>query len=178
MCTMMYTIGKVAKKYSISRSTLLYYDSIGLLSPSGRSSSNYRLYTERDLEKMGKISQFRETGMSLASIAHVLEKDDNKVCAALESRLFKINEDIQKLRQQQKIIVQALNSKNLTKHTRIMTKERWVSLLRATGLNDTDMEKWHIEFEKISPEAHQDFLESLGINEEEIFSIRKQASNG
>ncbi len=92
------------------------------------------------------------------------------------NRLFKINEDIQKLRQQQKIIVQALNSKSLTKHTRIMTKERWVSLLRATGLNDADMEKWHIEFEKVSPEAHQDFLESLGISEEEISSIRKQAS--
>lgn len=128
--------------------------------------------------KMGKISQFRETGMSLASIAHILEKDENKVYAALENRLFKINEDIQKLRRQQKLIVQTLKSKRLTKHTRIMTKKSWVSLLRATGLSDADMEKWHIEFEKISPEAHQDFLESLGIKEEEIKSIRKQARNG
>lgn len=128
--------------------------------------------------KMGKISQFRETGMSLASIAHILEKDENKVYAALENHLFKINEDIQKLRRQQKLIVQTLKSKRLTKHTRIMTKKSWVSLLRATGLSDADMEKWHIEFEKISPEAHQDFLESLGIKEEEIKSIRKQARNG
>ena len=90
----MYTIGQVAKKYSISRSTLLYYDSIGLLSPSDRSSSNYRLYSESDLIKMGKISQFRETGMSLSSIAHILEKDNNKICAVLEDRLFQINEDI------------------------------------------------------------------------------------
>lgn len=174
----MYTIGQVAKRFSISRSTLLYYDSIGLLSPSARSSANYRLYSESDLFKMGKISQFRETGLSLESIAHVLDKDDNQICVALENRLFKINEDIQNLRHQQSIIVQALKSKSLTKHTRIMTKERWVSLLRATGLNDSDMEKWHIEFEKMSPEAHQDFLESLGMNEEEIISIRKQASNG
>jgi DNA-binding transcriptional MerR regulator len=127
---------------------------------------------------MDKISQFRETGMSLESIARILEKDDNKVRTALENRLFKINEDIQKLRQQQKIIIQALDSKSLTKNTRIMTKERWVSILRAAGLNDTDMEKWHMEFEKLSPEAHQDFLESLGIKEEEIKSIRKQARNG
>lgn len=174
----MYTIGQVAKKFSISRSALLYYDSIGLLSPSDRSSANYRLYSESDLLKMGKISQFRETGISLESIAHILEKDDTKICAALENRLFKINEDIQKLRHQQNLIVQALKSKSLTKNTRIITKKRWVSLLRATGLNDADMEKWHIEFEKMSPEAHQDFLESLGIHEEEIISIRKQASNG
>lgn len=174
----MYTIGQIAKKFSLSRSTLLYYDSIGLLSPSARSGANYRLYSETDLLKMKKISQFRETGMSLESIALILEKDDNKVCSALEMRLFKINEDIQKLRHQQKVIIQALKSKNLTKHTRIMTKERWISLLRATGMNNDDMEKWHIEFEKMSPEAHQDFLESLGINEKEIKLIRKQASNG
>lgn len=119
----MYTIGQVAKKVSISRITLLYYDSIGLLSPSGRSSSNYRLYSESDMVKMGKISQFRETGMSLESIAHFLEKDDNKICTALENRSFGINEDIRKLRRQQKIIVQALKSKRLSKHTRVMTKE-------------------------------------------------------
>jgi hypothetical protein len=59
-----------------------------------------------------------------------------------------------------------------------MSKKSWVSLLRATGLNDEDMERWHIEFEKTSPEAHQDFLESLGIKEAEIKSIRKQARNG
>lgn len=174
----MYTIGQVAKRFSISRSTLLYYDSIGLLSPGARSSSNYRLYSESDILRMGKIAKFRETGMSLESIFHILEKDDNKICIALENRLFKINEDIQKLRNQQSIIIQALKSKNLTRRTRIMTKERWVSLLRATGLNEADMEKWHIEFEKMSPEAHQDFLESLGIHEEEIMSIRNQASGG
>lgn len=174
----MYTIGQVAKKFSISRSTLLYYHSIGLLSPSNRNSSNYRLYSESDLMKMVKIAQFRETGMSLSSIAHILEKDNNIICVALEDRLFEINKDIQKLRVQQKVIIQALKSKHLTKHTRIMTKERWVSLLRATGMMDADMEKWHIEFERLSPEAHQDFLESLGIDKQEIVTIREMARTG
>ncbi|MEN8251296.1 MAG: MerR family transcriptional regulator [Bacteroidota bacterium] len=174
----MYTIGQVAKKFSISRSTLIYYDSIGLLSPSGRSNANYRLYSDSDILKMGKISQFRKTGLPLESIASILEKDGNKICGTLENRLFEINEDIRKLRYQQNVIVQLLKNKRVTKNTRIMTKNRWVSLLRATGLNDYDMERWHVEFERMSPEAHQDFLESLGIQEEEIKSIRKLASNG
>lgn len=174
----MYTIGQVAKRFSISRSTLIYYDSIGLLSPSGRSNANYRLYSDSDILRMGKISQFRETGLSLESIANILEKEGNKICGTLENRLFEINEDIRKLRYQQNIIVQLLKNKNFTKNTRIMTKNRWVSLLRATGLNDDDMERWHVEFEKMSPEAHQDFLESLGIQDEEIKSIRKLASSG
>ncbi|WP_241087474.1 MerR family DNA-binding transcriptional regulator [Candidatus Vondammii sp. HM_W22] len=41
----MFIIGQVAKEYSLSRSTRLYYDSIGILTPSGRSTSNYRLYS-------------------------------------------------------------------------------------------------------------------------------------
>ena len=42
----MYTVGQIAKKFKISRSTLLYYDSIDLLKPKGRSDSNYRLYAD------------------------------------------------------------------------------------------------------------------------------------
>jgi len=172
----MYTIGQIAKKFSISRSTLLYYDSIGLLSPSGRSEANYRLYFDNDVLKMEKITHFRETGLSLESIASILEMDNNKVSSILENRLFKINEEIQNMRYQQSVIIKILGNKNKIKNARIMTKNQWISLLKATGLNDSDMERWHIEFEKMSPEAHQDFLESLGIQEQEIKSIRKLSS--
>src|SRR5574344_1987818 len=48
----MHTIGQIAKRFALSRSTLLYYDTIGLLSPSGRSQANYRLYTDNDVRRM------------------------------------------------------------------------------------------------------------------------------
>jgi len=44
----MYTVGSLARSFGLSRSTLLYYDSIGLCKPSGRSAANYRTYTEND----------------------------------------------------------------------------------------------------------------------------------
>ena len=53
-----------------------------------------------------------------------------------------------------------------------MTKEVWVSILKAAGLDDAGMKNWHIEFERTSPEAHQDFLESLGIEKHEVAAIR------
>ena len=34
------------------------------------------------------------------------------------------------------------------------------------------MHRWHVEFEALAPESHQDFLESLGIGKSEIASIR------
>ncbi len=174
----MFTIGKVAKKYALSRSTLLYYDSIGLLSPSGRSESNYRLYSDSDLQKMDRIRLFRSTGLSLESIAVLLEKEDTELDIALEHRLTAINTEIHELRNQQKVILKVLEVESPETNTRVVTKETWVALLRAAGLDDEGMKNWHIEFEKTSPEGHQDFLESIGIEEIEVAEIREWSKSG
>ena len=91
----MHTIGQLVKRYSLSRSTLLYYDSIGLLQPSGRSDANYRLYSDSDLKRMDKISLFRSAGMSLESISALLDREGDGIQFALEQRLFSINSEIQ-----------------------------------------------------------------------------------
>lgn len=174
----MFTIGQVAKKYSLSRSTLLYYDSIGILTPSGRSDSNYRLYSDIDLKKMDKISLFRNAGLSLDAISLLLDKEGDELNTALEHRLFLINSEIQELRDQQKVILKVLENETSRRGARVITKEIWVSLLEAAGLNEEGMRKWHIEFEKTSPEAHQDFLESIGIEKDEIVLIRNWSKVG
>ena len=168
----MFTIGQVAKKYGLSRSTLIYYDKIGVLNPGGRSESNYRLYTEDDIHRMDRIMLFRGAGLSLQSIAALLDKKDNDLNVSLEHRLYAINDEIQGLRDQQKVILNLLESQNHVRNTRVMTKETWVSILEASGLDEDGMRNWHIEFEKTSPEAHQDFLESIGIDKEELILIR------
>jgi DNA-binding transcriptional MerR regulator len=168
----MFTIGQVAKKYSLSRSALIYYDSIGVLTPSGRSESNYRLYSKSDLKKMDRIQLFRSAGLSLDSIELLLEKENSELDSTLEGRLLTINSEIQKLRNQQKVILNILENETLARDSRIMTKEVWVSILKAAGLDDAGMKNWHIEFERTSPEAHQDFLESLGIEKDEVAAIR------
>jgi DNA-binding transcriptional MerR regulator len=168
----MYTIGQVAKKYSLSRSALIYYDSIGVLTPGGRSGSNYRLYSEDDLKKMDRIQLFRSAGLSLESISSLLEKENNELNATLENRLLTINSEIQGLRDQQKVILKILENESLERSTRVITKETWVAMLKAAGLDETGMRNWHIEFEKTSPEAHQDFLESIGLENDEILTIR------
>ena len=174
----MFTIGQVAKKYSLSRSTLIYYDSIGILTPSGRSESNYRLYSDNDLQKMDRIVLFRSAGLPLESIALLLEKKEGgDLDSILEKRLFSINSEIQGLRNQQNVILKILEIESLERHSRVITKEIWVSILKAAGLDEAGMRNWHIEFEKTSPEGHQDFLESIGLNREEITTIRDWSKN-
>ncbi len=174
----MFTIGQVAKKYSLSRSTLIYYDNVGVLSPSGRSESNYRLYSENDLKKMDRIMLFRSAGLSLEAISTLLGKKGSDLNSAFERRLTSINHEIQGLRNQQQVILRLLENQSSEKNSRVLTKEKWVAILEASGLDEKGMRNWHIEFEKNSPEAHQDFLESIGIEDEEISLIRDWSKSG
>lgn len=173
----MYTIGQLAKRYSLSRSTLIYYDKKGLLKPTGRSGANYRAYSDRDAEKLERIVLFRNAGMSLSAIAGILDKGADDIELALERRLTAINKEIQDLRGQQQVIVDIIRNQGIVEHTRILTKEKWVAMMRAAGLDEAGMKHWHIEFEKTSPEGHQDFLESLGISRPEIEAIRAWSGN-
>jgi len=169
----MFTIGQVAKKYSLSRSTLIYYDRVGVLIPSGRSDSNYRLYSDSDLKKMDRILLFRSAGLSLDSILLLLDKKGDELNLSLEHRLSSINSEIQGLRNQQQVILNILENESSVRGSRVISKEIWVSILKAAGLDEAGMKNWHLEFEKTSPEAHQDFLESIGIEKNEIISIRE-----
>ena len=54
----------------------------------------------------------------------------------------------------------------------MINKDRWVEIMRAAGFKEQDMRNWHVQFEKLEPEAHQEFLESLGIAKDEIAKIR------
>ena len=169
----MMTVGRLARRFALSRSTLLYYDSIGLLRPSGRSKSNYRLYSEDDCRRLESIYRYREAGLGLEEIQQILDGSTNKVAAILEGRLGALNTEIAALREQQRVVVRLLRNRAKLRGARAMDKQAWVALLRATGLTEDEMRKWHVEFERMAPEAHRDFMESLGIPTDEIRSIRR-----
>ena len=169
----MHTIGYLVKHFALSRSTLLYYDKIGLLKPMGRSRSNYRLYTDADIQKMQLIAVYKAAGLALEDIAKLIEEQsDNETRCLLEQRLLKLNEEISDLRGQQKTLVDLLGSASSLSNSKVMNKQQWVAILRASGMNDDDMRNWHIEFEASMPQAHEDFLQSLGIDASERKVIR------
>lgn len=170
-----YSISQLAGEFGLSRSTLLYYDSVGLLKPETRTGANYRVYTEHDYKRLHRICSLRCTGISLEQIRQIMDSDHTAAADILHGRIDQINLEIKALRSQQQVIVRLLGNEGLLKSTRIMTKDRWVELLKAAGLDGTGMHQWHMEFERSAPEAHADFLESLGISAEEIARIRAWA---
>jgi len=170
---MTYSIGILAKQFGLSRSTLLYYDSIGLLKPSARSENWYRLYTESDKKRLQQICTYRDMGLPLKEIETLLSETEVSFVTILENHLSVLSEKIKVIRQQQQSIVTILKRKKQIEHAGVMDKQTWISILKASGMNEADMDKWHEEFEKQSPQAHHDFLVSLGIGKEEIDIIRK-----
>ena len=171
---MTYSISAIAGKFGLSRSTLLYYDKIGLLTPAARSGADYRIYSERDYQLMEEISRLRNAGITLSVIKKLVGGGGSRRTEILHRRLKDINDEISRLRRQQNFILNLLNDQALLKSTRVLTKEKWIKYLQKAGLDEAGMERWHREFESSSPEAHQDFLESLGLASHEIAQIRKK----
>ncbi len=168
------TVGALAKASGLSRSALLYYDRLGLLKPGRRSRARYRLYSPAEVERLEQICLYRQMGIPLEEMRKLLDHSGRSASVGiLKRRLRVLGREIANLRRQQRYIVQLLKQKQLQEGAEMISKDRWVAIMRAAGLRDEDMHNWHIQFERMEPEAHQEFLESLGIKQDEIRKIRE-----
>jgi MerR family transcriptional regulator/heat shock protein HspR len=71
-----YTIGVVARMVSLHPQTIRNYEQIGLVIPQ-RSDGNIRLYSQREVERLLKISRLtQELGVNLAGVEVILRMAD------------------------------------------------------------------------------------------------------
>lgn len=173
----MCSIGQLAKKFRLSRTTLLYYESIGLLKNSGRTPSGYRVYSESNCQLLDRICSYREAGLPLMSIKELLSGSDSMTVSLLEGRINELNQSILSLRAQQKGIVRLLLNYQAKKQKVLVDHNAWDEIFRAAGFSRYDQWQWHREFETASPEQHQLFLESVGAPTDKIAEIRKWAQS-
>lgn len=168
----MYRISQLARQFGLSRSTLLYYDRIGLLSPTGRSGAGYRLYAQADRERLSSICSFRQAGLGIEEITAILASDGDATVTVLKQRLVAVGEEIHALQTKQRLLAGMLKMQGQGGPPDAVDKEMFVELLRAAGMDDTAMRQLHVEFERRSPAAHRSFLLSLGISASEAEMIQ------
>ena len=173
-----YTIRQIARLAGLSRATLLYYESLGLLMPAARNASGYRLYGENELERLRSIRALREAGVPMAAIGSILDDCTNSSMQLLKRRLLEIDGEIQSLRAQQITLARLLAQESLSAPARSADKAAWVALMRQAGLSEADMYRWHAEFEAAAPATHAQFLASLGLTADEVTEIRDWARTG
>ena len=82
-----YTINKLAKLAGISTRTLRYYDEIGLLSPVRLSSNGYRIYGQKEVNRLQQVLFYRELEIPLEEIKNIMLSKDFDAMVALQSHL-------------------------------------------------------------------------------------------
>jgi DNA-binding transcriptional MerR regulator len=171
----MKTITVLAREFGLSRTTLLYYDRIGLLKPSYRTAAEARLYSAEEENVLRQIITYRRAGIPLESIKVMLDAAPARVNVRLERRLREIQDQIGTLRAQQRFVVQMLKDAVLRGEKPVRNKDQWVELLRACEFTNDDLRRWHVEMERDAPEAHSRFLRRIGFSAAEAEAVRERA---
>src|SRR5689334_4197088 len=117
------TVTSLARACGLSRSTVLYYESLGLLKASRRSAGNYRVYGDRELRRLRQLCVYRDMGLKLGDIRPLLDKPESDAAAVLQRRLVEIEGEIQRLREHQHSIARLLKDTGRFRRMTMVTKE-------------------------------------------------------
>jgi len=90
-------IKEISDLTNVSVRMLHHYDKIGLLKPSMRTSSGYRLYAERDLAKLQQIIALKFFGFSLSQIKTMLQQEPT-IQESLHSQQKMLESQVESLR--------------------------------------------------------------------------------
>ena len=153
----MYLIRQLASKYKITRTTLLHYDSIGLLQPSSRSESGYRLYSKDDEERLKGILAFRSMGLSLKSIQEIFSSETIKSVNILLSQLEKLSDEIEELKIKQRNIIREFLRAESINDLFENGDDVFKDLMLYSGFHPN---RFHQKMEKSSPENHLYLLDT------------------
>lgn len=131
----MYHISELATSVGLSRATLLYYEKMGLLR--GRRQANgYRVYDDRDRQRIVMLKRLQSAGLSLQECQACLD-------GKLDTRL--------------------LSDRLAALDTEIAEKTRARDMLAAL-LGQGSLKQWHEYFEHTAPDLHRAWLMAQGLS--------------
>lgn len=139
----MYKISELASIVGLSRTALLYYEKQKLIS--GRRLENgYRVYSDKDVQRVRLLQQLQAGGLTLQECKICLEaKIDRQL---LQSRLKALDEEIEQKQQSRTLL--------------------------AAMLGEGDLKAWHEGLDKLAPDAHLDWLMKQGFSEKEALRLK------
>ena len=85
-------IGEVAAAAGVTIRTLHHYESVGLLTPTGRTDAGYRIYDDESVQRIYRICVLRRLGMSLDRIGRALDGDEWSLTEALQAHLDEVEQ--------------------------------------------------------------------------------------
>jgi DNA-binding transcriptional MerR regulator len=143
----MYRAQAFANLAGVTVRTLHHYDRLGLLRPRRRSEAGYRLYEDRDLERLEKIVALKFLGIALSDIRELLDSGSITEALSLQRRL--LMEKRRMLDHAIQAIGEAQAQSGATPALR-----KIIEVMEMEAKNDW-MEKYHTEESKAKVEARK-----------------------
>jgi len=110
------TIGALAKAAGVATSTVRYYEKSGLLKPTARNQSNYRIYGREEVERLRFIRAAQSAGFTLDDIKSLIlfRSGETAPCKEvrhlIEHRLSAVEERLKELRHVERHLKNALKA--------------------------------------------------------------------
>jgi DNA-binding transcriptional MerR regulator len=82
-----YRIAEVGRLTGFTPTTLRFYEQSGVVSPPERTPAGYRVYGDRDVERLRLIARAKDLGCTLEEIAGLVEAWDADECGPVKHRL-------------------------------------------------------------------------------------------
>jgi DNA-binding transcriptional MerR regulator/ubiquinone/menaquinone biosynthesis C-methylase UbiE len=143
-----YLISEVAKQVEVSRTALLYYEKLGIITGK-RSGNGYRFYTEADVQRIKLLQLLIAGGLTLNECKLCLDtKLDRSI---LERRIQELDEEIERKQESRKLLD---------------------SMLGIGGSKD-----WHAKASILAPQAHIDWLLKQGFTLKEALRLKWLSKN-
>lgn len=132
-------IGEFAKRSGVTVKTLLHYDKIGLLKPSDKTESGYRLYCEDDFLKLQQITTLKFIGLSLSEIKNVLfESGEN-----LESMIVIQKKALEEKKKHIEEVINVFNKAEISAREKgFLDANTLINIIKLTGMEKSIKEQY------------------------------------
>jgi DNA-binding transcriptional MerR regulator len=147
----MYRAHQFAELAGITVRTLHHYDRLGLLKPKRRTAAGYRLYEDRDLERLEQVVALKYLGMSLRQILSLLNGGPPGLQEALRMQRRLLLEKRQMLDR----AIQAIGEAERAAPAEAGAALRKIIEVIAMETNNDWMSKYHTEESKAKAEARK-----------------------
>ena len=132
-------IGEFAKRSGVTIKTLLHYDKIGLLKPSQKTESGYRIYCEDDFLKLQQITTLKFIGLSLNEITHILHESGED----LENMISIQKKALEEKKKHIDAVIDVFNkAKNTAKKNGFLDANNLIDIIKITNMESRVREQY------------------------------------
>ncbi|MCW8442460.1 NADPH-dependent 7-cyano-7-deazaguanine reductase QueF [Fluoribacter gormanii] len=143
-----YQIKEISQMTSLTVRSLQYYDDIGLLKPTKRSISGYRLYSEMDLIRLQQITTLKFLGFSLSTIKMIIENPNFDVMASIGIQARELTEKAARINEAASLLTYISSQMEMNQPVNWKSTAKIIEILELNTMNDQVLQKYHSEAAK------------------------------